>query len=111
MLEMRGVSKSFHGVAVVHALDLSIAAGEVVVLLGPSGCGKTTILNIIAGLEAQQTGAVMVGDQAPKAGRHDIAYMFAQDALLPWRTVLDNVLFGVEVHASGRGVPLDTVCP
>jgi len=96
------------GLLAVEDASFSVMPGEFVVIVGPSGCGKTTILNIIAGLEAQQTGTVMVGDQSPRAGRQDVAYMFAQDALLPWRTVLDNVLFGVEVHAYGRGVPQDT---
>jgi NitT/TauT family transport system ATP-binding protein len=75
------------------------------VVVGPSGCGKTTILNIIAGLVPKQSGAVRIGEQAPKAGRHDIAYMFAQDALLPWRRVIDNVVFGVEIHRGHRQLP------
>jgi len=86
----------------IDEMKFEIVAGEFVVIVGPSGCGKTTILNIIAGLTAQQTGAVSVDNGPPKAGRHDVAYMFAQDALLPWRQVIDNVLFGVEIHSGAR---------
>lgn len=86
------------GLLAVGDASLSVAPGEFVVIVGPSGCGKTTILNIIAGLETRQTGAITVGREAPRAGRRDVAYMFAQDALLPWRTVLENVTFGIEVH-------------
>ena len=96
------------GLLAVEEASFSVVPGEFVVIVGPSGCGKTTILNIIAGLEAKQAGTVTIGDQSPRAGRHDIAYMFAQDALLPWRTVLDNVLFGVETHAHGRELPQKT---
>jgi NitT/TauT family transport system ATP-binding protein len=92
------------GLLAVRDASFTAAPGEFVVVVGPSGCGKTTILNIIAGLEAQQAGNISVGEQPPRAGRHDVAYMFAQDALLPWRTVLDNVLFGVEVRACRRDV-------
>jgi NitT/TauT family transport system ATP-binding protein len=93
------------GLLAVKDAKFSVAAGEFVVIVGPSGCGKTTILNIIAGLEAHQIGSVSVAGKTPKAGRFDIAYMFAQDALLPWRTVMGNVLFGVEVRSEGSQLP------
>ena len=103
---VRGLSHRFlSGLLAVEEAGFNVLPGEFVVIVGPSGCGKTTILNIIAGLEAKQAGDVIVGGQPPRAGRQDVAYMFAQDALLPWRTVLDNVLFGVEIHASGRELP------
>ncbi|MGE0153515.1 MAG: ABC transporter ATP-binding protein [Reyranellaceae bacterium] len=95
------------GLLAVRDASFTVAPGEFVVIVGPSGCGKTTILNIIAGLEAQQGGEVAIGEAPPRAGRHDIAYMFAQDALLPWRTVLDNVLFGVEVRMCEGDLPRD----
>jgi NitT/TauT family transport system ATP-binding protein len=90
------------GLLAVDDINLQVRPGEFVVIVGPSGCGKTTVLNIIAGLVQKQSGAVTVAGQEPRAGRHDVAYMFAQDALLPWRRVIDNVLFGVEVHSGKR---------
>jgi NitT/TauT family transport system ATP-binding protein len=103
---VEGLSHRFSsGLLAVREANFNAAPGEFVVIVGPSGCGKTTILNIIAGLEAQQAGNVAIGDLPPRAGRHDIAYMFAQDALLPWRTVLDNVMFGVEVRMCARDLP------
>lgn len=90
------------GLLAVEDMSLRVEPGEFVVIVGPSGCGKTTILNIIAGLIARQSGKVAIGEGAPRAGRQDIAYMFAQDALLPWRRVIDNVLFGVEIHTGAR---------
>jgi NitT/TauT family transport system ATP-binding protein len=90
------------GLLAVEDMHFQVRPGEFVVIVGPSGCGKTTILNIIAGLIAKQAGEVSVGADAPRAGRQDVAYMFAQDALLPWRRVIDNVMFGVEVHGLQR---------
>lgn len=60
--------------------------------------------NIVAGLVPQQSGKVVVNGDIPCAGRRDVAYMFATDALMPWRTVLENVLFGVEIHNSPRRI-------
>jgi NitT/TauT family transport system ATP-binding protein len=100
---VESVTHRFAGrVVAIEDVSFSVRDGEFVVIVGPSGCGKTTILNIIAGLVAKESGTVTVGAQPPRAGRHDVAYMFAQDALLPWRRVIDNVLFGVEIHAGHR---------
>lgn len=87
-----------------HALDnisFVVERGEFVSLVGPSGCGKTTLLNAIAGLNRPSGGKIVLADGEPKAGREDVAYMFATDCLLPWRRTLDNVAFAMEV----RGVP------
>ena len=92
------------GLLAVSDADLVVRRGELLVIVGPSGCGKTTILNIVAGLLEQQEGDVTIDGTQPLAGRRDIAYMFAQDALLPWRSVLDNVLFGVEVHRGRNAI-------
>jgi NitT/TauT family transport system ATP-binding protein len=97
------------GLLAVENATFRVEPGEFVVIVGPSGCGKTTMLNIIAGLEPQQAGGVSVRGGPPKAGRRDVAYMFAQDALLPWRTVLGNVTFGVEVHNGSRQLPAQTL--
>jgi NitT/TauT family transport system ATP-binding protein len=88
----------------VHALDdisFTVEQGEFVSLVGPSGCGKTTLINSIAGLNTPSSGTIMLAGRAPKAGRADVAYMFATDCLLPWRRTIDNVAFAMEV----RGVP------
>ena len=90
------------GLLAVDDMSFSVGLGEFVVIVGPSGCGKTSILNVIAGLLEKQSGAVTIDGGAPMPGRQDIAYMFAQDALLPWRRVIDNVLFGVEIHSGSR---------
>lgn len=80
----------------VQELDLAIRPGEIVALIGPSGCGKTTLLNVLAGF-VNFTGEVRVGHSGP-GRRRDVGYMFQRDSLLPWRTLLKNVEFPLEVR-------------
>jgi NitT/TauT family transport system ATP-binding protein len=101
-IELSGVSKVFATASgeLVHALDhtnLSIGAGEFITVVGASGCGKTTLLRLVAGLERASTGAIRING-APQAGPSEQAGIVFQDAnLLPWRTVMKNVMLPVEV--------------
>ena len=90
---------SFQALAPV---TLSIAPGRFVSLIGPSGCGKSTIFNIVAGLLQPSGGQVSIDgiDSTGMIGR--VGYMLQKDLLLPWRTVLDNTILGMEI----QGVPL-----
>lgn len=84
-------------VEAVRRSSFEVKRGEFVALVGPSGCGKSTILKIAAGLIPYNEGNVTVGGEPAKAGRHDVGIMFQSPVLLPWRTVLDNVLLPMEV--------------
>lgn len=80
----------------VRNITLVVEEGRFVAIVGPSGCGKTTVLNLAAGLIATPEGAVRVfGEVLHGINRH-AAYLFQQDALLPWRSVLDNVRLGLD---------------
>ncbi len=70
-------------------LRLSIGGGEFVCVVGPSGCGKTTLLNVVGGLDADVDGRVLLDGKPPSAG---VGFMFQEPRLMPWLTVLDNVL-------------------
>ncbi|WP_214109126.1 ABC transporter ATP-binding protein [Acrocarpospora catenulata] len=93
------VTVRFPGTAqpAVTNVSLSCAPGEFVVLVGRSGSGKTTILNMLAGLLPPDEGEVRVLDRPPVAARADLGYMFARDALMPWRTARRNVELGLEI--------------
>ncbi|GAA5233555.1 ABC transporter ATP-binding protein [Verticiella sediminum] len=78
-------------------VDLDIEAGQFVSLLGPSGCGKTTLLRMIAGLVQIDEGRIMVGGKAVDSPRRDLCMVFQSPSLLPWRNVLDNVAFPLEL--------------
>ncbi|MGH8113382.1 MAG: ABC transporter ATP-binding protein [Rhodanobacteraceae bacterium] len=93
-LSIRIIEKHFDVVPLLAGIDIDIPAGEFVAIVGPSGVGKTTLLGIIAGLDADYTGAIRY-DGAPLAGRgHSPAGMgivFQEPRLMPWLTVSDNV--------------------
>ena len=84
----------------VHALqDITLAVGEneLVTLVGASGCGKSTLLKLVAGLTPPTRGAIHLGDTPVRGPFPDVGFVFQQPVLLPWRSVLDNVLFSVEM--------------
>ncbi len=89
-------------VVAVRDLSLSVEHGEFVAIVGPSGCGKTTVLNAIAGLVKPTSGAVLIGGAAVVGPGPDRAVVFQDYALLPWRTVWDNVRFGFEMQPGLR---------
>jgi NitT/TauT family transport system ATP-binding protein len=74
-------------------VEFRMRPSELLVVLGPSGCGKTTLLNIVAGIDADFTGSVRLGAEPPAAAR--IGYVFQAPRLLPWRTVFDNVALAI----------------
>ena len=85
-------------VEALRDVSLAIKPRQFVALVGGSGCGKTTLLNIAAGLHVPQAGHVEVNGRRPALGRNDVAYMLARDALLPWRTTIANVEYGLELR-------------
>jgi len=105
-IEVAGVSKSFRVDGRVeqalHEVSLSAAAGRFVTLIGPSGCGKSTLFNIICGLMEPDMGEVRLGGRAVRPRTGQVAYMPQKDLLLPWRTVLDNVILGPEIAGCSR---------
>jgi NitT/TauT family transport system ATP-binding protein len=101
-ISVRGLVVRFGPAEVLRGVDLSVREREFVALVGASGCGKTTLLNVIAGLVTPAGGTVAVRNRPPAAGRSDICYVLARDALLPWRTVLGNVEYGLELSGVGR---------
>jgi NitT/TauT family transport system ATP-binding protein len=102
VLDVRDVSFAYGESAlatpVLRQVSFSVGAGEMVGLVGPSGSGKTTILKLIAGLLAPGSGEVLVNGRAGEGTDKDVGYIFQDPRLLPWRTVLDNVLLPLQVQ-------------
>lgn len=84
-------------VLAVRDVSLEVEGGKCYSLVGPSGCGKSTVLKIAAGLTPHEDGEVLVLGQQAREGRRDVGVMFQTPVLLPWRTVLKNVLLPVEI--------------
>lgn len=100
-IELRGVSKSFTSQHVLSNISLTIHQGEIVALLGASGGGKSTLLNLMSGLLTADHGDIAIQGTPARQFQHwqRIAYLFQEDRLLPWRSVEQNVNFGLENSA------------
>ena len=104
---VRGLSKSFQlaGTAIeaVRDVSFSVRRGEFVALLGPSGSGKSTILNMIATLLRPSSGQILIDGTpvVPGKATADVGYVFQRDTLFPWRTVADNIGYGLQL----AGIP------
>jgi len=91
-LSLRSVSQSFGETQALASTDLDIGPGEFVSVVGPSGCGKSTMFNIIAGVLAPSAGRVMIDGKDVTGSAGHVGYMLQKDLLLPWRTVIDNIV-------------------
>lgn len=94
------ISRIFGNYTAVDGIDLAIDVGKFVAVVGPSGCGKSTLLNLAAGLIAPTRGSVYIFGEPLNGLNRRAAYMFQQDALLPWKTVLENVGLGLRFRGT-----------
>jgi NitT/TauT family transport system ATP-binding protein len=105
-LEKRFSSRSGEIVTALSNVSLDVAEHEFVSVVGPSGCGKTTLLRILAGLEQASAGAVMSGGERITKPRPDAGVVFQQALLLPWNTVLDNILLPAQLKKDNSAATL-----
>jgi NitT/TauT family transport system ATP-binding protein len=99
-------SKDGGDVIALRDVEFDVRKGEFVTVVGPSGCGKSTLLRILAGLERATSGTVAVGGTAVTGPSRDIGVVFQAPVLLPWRTVLQNVLVPAQIQ--GRDIKVAT---
>jgi NitT/TauT family transport system ATP-binding protein len=100
-LHIEKVSHSYGTVEALSGIELDIADGETVALIGPSGCGKSTLLGILGGLLQPTSGRVTFSGSPPTDSLNLFTYIFQDFALLPWRSVADNVGLALEHRALG----------
>lgn len=106
ILHLKDIGKVWHiertkeEVVALGGITLEVQQGEFLVFVGPSGCGKSTLLQIIAGLEQPASGTIELGQA--RNGRKKTGMVFQEYALFPWRTVLENIVFGPEVRGVAR---------
>jgi sn-glycerol 3-phosphate transport system ATP-binding protein len=105
MLELAGVRKSFGATEVLRQIDLSLASGEMLVIVGASGCGKSTLLRMVAGLETPSAGRIHLDGRditSIDPSARDIAMVFQNYALYPHMTVFDNMAYGLRIRGLAR---------
>ena len=101
-LQVQGVTKTFHqgrqSLETLASIDLAVEVGEFVTVIGPSGCGKSTLFNIVAGIETPDAGMIAIDGEANSTRAGKTGYMPQQPLLLPWKTVEENVVLGLDVR-------------
>jgi len=106
MIVLDGVAQVFDGrsgpVEALAGIDLEVGENEFVAVIGRSGCGKSTLLRLIAGLLPPTRGRVVVDGTPVTKPRRDVSFMFQRPALLPWRSVLSNVMLPIEIFGLER---------
>ena len=104
MIEVKQLYKQFpDGTVALENIHLQVNQGEFLSLVGPSGCGKSTLLRILAGLETVSSGTALMDGKTPGQGnRDDMAFVFQEPTLLPWRTVLQNVALPLELKGMAK---------
>ncbi len=113
ILSVRGVSRQFETqgrapTVALQATDLSVAENDFITILGPSGCGKSTLLRIVAGLDRQTTGEVLLDGRVIEGPSAERGMVFQSYTLFPWLTVRDNVCFGLRERGMAREEQLHT---
>jgi len=106
ILKVEGVAKTFVTASgTIDALaetSIEVRQGEFVAVIGPSGCGKSTLFNIIGGLDGADRGRVLVDGKPIKGSHRDIGMVFQEESTFPWRSVIENVAFPLEVAGIGK---------
>ncbi len=101
ILEVKNITKKYQNkegeILAIQNINLRINKGEFVSIIGPSGCGKSTLLSIIAGLEEKTSGKIYIEGEEVNGISPKIGYMLQRDCLLEWRTILSNMMFGLEI--------------
>ncbi|MCI0711329.1 MAG: ABC transporter ATP-binding protein [Chloroflexi bacterium] len=105
-LDIKNITQTYreagHKLTALQDVNLTVQDGEFVTIIGPSGSGKTTLLEVIVGLQQPDKGTIAINDKVMQSRLGHVAYMPQDDALLPWRTVVDNVVLGPEVRGQNR---------
>jgi sulfonate transport system ATP-binding protein len=96
-IKVANLTKRFGNLLVLDNISFEVAKGEFLSIVGPTGCGKTTFLNCLSKLIPTSEGDIFIDGEAADPGKHNISFVFQEPTCMPWRTVRDNVAFGMEV--------------
>src|SRR3972149_2832328 len=105
-IRVEQATKRFQQIAALGPCSLEVYPNEFLCIIGPSGCGKTTLLRVIDGLVSPDGGRILIDGRDVTGPRRDVAMVFQHFGLFPWKTVYDNVAYGLRVHGRSE----DDVC-
>ncbi len=100
-VRVENLTKCYGDLTVLDNINFSIKKGELVAIVGPTGCGKTTFLNTLSKLSPATKGHILIDGEEASPRKHNISYVFQEPTCLPWRTVRENVAYGMEI----KGLP------
>ncbi|MDQ0207357.1 ABC transporter ATP-binding protein [Alkalicoccobacillus murimartini] len=114
-VELRNVTKTFESkkgtVSAIDNVEMQISPHKFVSIIGPSGCGKSTLFNIISGLDEPSDGELVIDGMNVNGSTGLVGYMLQKDLLLPWRSILDNVILGMEILKKPKNEAKDIALP
>ncbi len=96
-IEVKDLTKRFGDLLVLDNISFNVAEGEFIAIVGPTGCGKTTFLNCLSKLIPTSEGNIFIDGEVADPRKHNISFVFQEPTCLPWRTVRENVAYGMEV--------------
>ncbi|HVO83895.1 MAG TPA: ABC transporter ATP-binding protein [Syntrophobacteria bacterium] len=96
-VEVKDLTKRFGELLVLDKINFNVAQGELLAIVGPTGCGKTTFLNCLSKLMPTTDGNIFIDGEVANPRKHNISFVFQEPTCLPWRTVRENVAYGMEV--------------
>ncbi len=101
-IRVNNLTKSFGDLTVLNDINFTIKKGELLAIVGPTGCGKTTFLNCLSKLMPTTRGEILIDGEVANPRKHNISYVFQEPTCLPWRTVRENVAYGMEIKGVGK---------
>ena len=94
---VEGLTKRFGDLLVLNDINFTVKQGEFLVIVGPTGCGKTTFLNLLSTLYVPTEGSILIDGEPADPRKHNISFVFQEPSCLPWRTVKENIAYGMEI--------------
>jgi sulfonate transport system ATP-binding protein len=101
-IKVKNLTKSFGDLLVLNDISFNVAEGEFLSIVGPTGCGKTTFLNTLSKLMPATKGNILIDGEEANPKKHNISFVFQEPTCLPWRTVKENVAYGMQVKKFSR---------
>ena len=99
-IEVKNLTKRFGDLLVLDDMNFTIRKGEFLAIVGPTGCGKTTFLNCLSKLMPTSEGDIYIDGEPANPQKHNISFVFQEPTCFPWRTVRENVAYGMEITRS-----------